>query len=169
MTSPTRQAPRRDNGPAGFLVRSAGCVGAAVLVGVLVAAGVLVWFFQAVQDSGRDREQDARAAVTAAAERLRARLQEADADGTLTDREITDVLRPRSPRSVARSATETTVVVQVAASGWARCYTYSATRTGVGTVTSRPLDSCPSASPVRWDDTVLSRGGARHPAEWRAR
>ncbi|MFC8344031.1 hypothetical protein [Streptomyces sp. NPDC057280] len=144
MTSPMRHAPRRDSGPAGFLARSAGCLGAAVLTCVLVAAGVLVWFFQAVQDSGRDRERDARAAVTAGAERLRVRLQQADADGTLTDQEIAAVLRPRSPRSVVRTATGTTVVVQVAASDWAQCYTYTAGRTG--TVTARPLDGCPSAS-----------------------
>ncbi|MCI3271701.1 hypothetical protein [Streptomyces cylindrosporus] len=146
MTSPTRQAPRRGSGPAGFLARSAGCLGAAVLLCVLVAAGLLVWFFQTVHDSGREREHDARADVTAAAERLRTRLQAADADGTLTDREITDVLHPRSPRSVARTATGTTVVIQVAASDWAQCYAYTATRTG--TVTSRPLGTCPSPSPV---------------------
>ncbi|MFI8533634.1 hypothetical protein ACIGMX_25745 [Streptomyces aquilus] len=144
MTSPTRQAPRRDSGPAGFLARSAGCLGMAVLVGLLVAAGALVWFFQAVQDSGRDRERDARAAVTADAERLRVRLQKADADGTLTDQEIAAVLRPRSPRSVARTAAGTTVVVQVAASDWAQCYSYTAGHTG--TVTSRPLAGCPAAS-----------------------
>jgi len=120
-----------------------GCLGAAVPVAVLVAAGVLVWFFQAVHDTGRDRERDARAAVTAAAERLRGRLQEADADGTLTDQEIAAVLRPRSLRSVARTPAGTTVVVQVAASDWAQCYTYTAGHTG--TVTARPLDDCPSA------------------------
>lgn len=139
MTSPTRYAPRR-------LSRSAGCLGATVLVGVLVAVGVLVWFFQAVQDSGRDRERDARAAVSAGAERLRARLQAADADGALTDREIVDVLRPRSARSVTRTAAGTTVVVRVAASDLARCYAYTAHHTG--TVTSRPLDGCPGTSNV---------------------
>ncbi|MFF5496972.1 hypothetical protein [Streptomyces aquilus] len=148
MTSPTRHAPHRDSGPARFLARSAGCLGAAVLVGVLVASGALVWFFQAVQDSGRDRERDARAAVGADAERLRVRLQEADADGTLTDQEIAAVLRPRSPRSVARTATGTTVVVQVAASDRAQCYTYAAGRTGA--VTGRPLGGCPAASPSPW-------------------
>ncbi|MER5516481.1 hypothetical protein [Streptomyces sp. NPDC002763] len=52
-----------------------------MLICVLLAAGVVVWNQPGRRGAGR---------VAAAAERLRTRLETADADGTLTDREITE-------------------------------------------------------------------------------
>lgn len=120
--------------------RLAGCLGALVLVCVLLAAGVVVWFFQSVRDDAQDRNRDAQAAVTAAAERLRTRLETADADGTLTDREITDALGRVRARSVDRADDRAVLVVQVAASSWAQCYSYTALPTG--TVKARALKEC---------------------------
>ncbi|MFE2416916.1 hypothetical protein [Streptomyces hokutonensis] len=126
-------APRRGSRPAG-------CLGALVLICVLLAAGVVVWFFQSVQDNEQDRDRAARAAVAAAAEQLRTRLETADADGTLTDREITKALGRVRARSVDRGDDRAVLVVQVAASSWAQCYSYTALSTG--TVKARALDEC---------------------------
>jgi len=81
-----------------------------------------------VQDTGHDRERDSRAEVVAAADRLRARLRQADADGTLTDRELTAALPSHSVRSLDRNPSRTVVVVQVAAADWAQCYAQSPRR-----------------------------------------
>ena len=133
MAQVTAVEPRRGSRPAG-------CRGAHVLVCVLLAAGVVVWFFQSVRDDAQDQNREARAAVTAAAERLRTRLETADADGTLTDREITEALGRVRARSVDRADDRAVLVVQVAASSWAQCYSYTALRTG--TVSARPLKEC---------------------------
>ncbi|MEV8031731.1 hypothetical protein [Streptomyces sp. NPDC086182] len=140
------RARRRDSGRAGLLAQAAGCLGVVVLAGILSAAGLLIWFFQSIHDSGRDQDREARAAVAAAAERLGKRFTEADADGILTDQEIADALKQHDPWSLDRNATRTVVVVQVAAGGWAQCYAYTATR--AGSVTSLQLQSCPALSPA---------------------
>ncbi|MHC3469515.1 hypothetical protein ACYF6T_12440 [Streptomyces sp. 7R007] len=130
MAEVTPVEPRRGN-------RVAGCLGALALLCVLLAAGVVVWFFQSVQDNQQDQDRAARAAVSAAAERLRTRLQSADADGTLTDREIAEALGRVRLRSVDRDGHRAVLVAQVAASSWAECYAYTALANG--TVEDRPL------------------------------
>ncbi|MFE9606148.1 hypothetical protein [Streptomyces hokutonensis] len=64
-------------------------LGALILICVLLAAGVVVWFFQSVQDNEQDRA---------------------------------------------------VLVVQVAASSWAQCYSY--TELSTGTVQARALEEC---------------------------
>lgn len=75
-----------------------------------------------------------------AAERLRTRLETADADGTLTDREITEALGHVRAHSVDRGEDRAVLVVQVAASSWAQCYSY--TELSTGTVQARALEEC---------------------------
>ncbi|MFJ9897497.1 hypothetical protein ACIQPR_29630 [Streptomyces sp. NPDC091280] len=136
MAQVTSVQPRRGGRPVGCL----GALALICLVCVLLAAGVVVWFFQSVRDNQRDQDRAARGAVVAAAERLRTRLENADADGTLTDREITQALGQVRARSVDRGGDRAVLVVQIAASSWAQCYSYTALPTGA--VTARPLKEC---------------------------
>jgi hypothetical protein len=114
----------------------------AVTVFVLLAGVLVTWFFFSWHHTAQSRDHDSQAALAASADRLRSRLADADADGTLTDREITEALEHRSPRSLVRDEGRTVLVVQVAGYDWSRCYSYTALPTG--RVTSEPLATCPS-------------------------
>jgi hypothetical protein len=118
----------------------------AVTVFVLLAGALVTWFFYSWHRTAQSSDRDAQAALAASAERLRARLEEADGDGALTDREIGEALEHRAPRSLARDEGRTVLVVQVAGSDRAACYSYTALPTG--RVTSEPAATCPSPSPL---------------------
>ncbi|MES4908198.1 MULTISPECIES: hypothetical protein [unclassified Streptomyces] len=140
---PTAQ--QRNGRPARLLARTAGCVGAAVLVCFLIAASLVVWFFSHMQDVQRSRDRDAQAAVIAGAEQLRIRLLDANSDGTLAGQEIDVALNHKpSIRSLRREKTRTILMVWIAESGWAQCYSYTALPTGA--VSSAPLKACPPSS-----------------------
>lgn len=142
--------PTHDHGgrPAGFPARLAGCIGTVtllcVVLGVLVAAGLLFWFFHQVTEDEHDRQRESRTAVADSAGQLRARLEKADSDGTLTTREIQETVGRRL-RSLDRSATRTVVVAQIAAGDWAQCYSYTARPSGA--VTATPLTGCRQGLP----------------------
>ncbi|WP_330284578.1 hypothetical protein [Streptomyces sp. NBC_00588] len=142
MTSDGQQPVGRSFGP---VARTAGCLLMAVTVFVLLAGALVTWFFFSWHLGAQSRDHDSQAVLADSAERLRVRLEDADADGALTDREIAEALEHRSPRSLARDEGRTVVVVQVAGYDQARCYSYTALPTG--TVTSEPLTTCPSQSP----------------------
>ncbi|WP_330340419.1 hypothetical protein [Streptomyces sp. NBC_00557] len=160
MTPVVRQHGSR---PAGILARSAGCLGVLVLAGVLSAVGVVAWFLVEVHHTRQTRSHDAKAAVAASAEHLRARLGDADSDGVLTDQEIDAALGHRHPRSLVRGPARTVLVVQIAASDWAQCYAYTALPSGA--VSSKPLEECPPApSSSRAPLTPRGPTAARAPA-----
>ncbi|NUP38585.1 MAG: hypothetical protein HOY76_16590 [Streptomyces sp.] len=140
------------------LARTASCLGIAVLACVLLAATLVIWFFGSWRHTAHSRDLGSRAAVTASAEQIRARLEHADADGVLTGQEITDALRHRPARSLVRTQDRTVLVVRVAASDQARCYAYIALPTG--SVGDRPLNSCPTAT-TSAPDQDPSRTSAR--------
>ncbi|MQY39837.1 hypothetical protein SRB17_78650 [Streptomyces sp. RB17] len=112
-----------------------------LLAGVLAAVALVAWFLVGLHHTGQTRSHDSKAAVAASAEHLRARLRDADSDGVLTDHEIDEALSHRRPRSLVRSAARTVLVVQIAASDWARCY--SCTALPSGAVSSTPFKECP--------------------------
>ncbi|MFE7168669.1 hypothetical protein [Streptomyces sp. NPDC057616] len=126
------------------LARTLSCLGISVLGCILLAAALVVWFFASWRHAARGRDFGSQAAVTVSADRLRGRLEDADADGVLTEQEIIDALQHRPARSLVREQDRTVLVVQVAASGWAQCYAYIALPTG--SVGQRPLKSCPTAT-----------------------
>lgn len=125
------------------IARTLSCLGITVLGCILLAAMVVLWFFSSWQHAAHSRDFGSQTAVTVSADRLRARLEHADADGVLTDQEIAGALQHRPARSLVHEQDRTVLVVQVAASGWARCYAYIALPTG--SVGERPLKSCPTA------------------------
>ncbi|WP_055549658.1 hypothetical protein [Streptomyces sp. NBRC 110028] len=140
---PTAQ--QRNGRPTGLLARAVGCVGAAVLVCVLLAAILVVWLFAHLHHVTRNRERNAHAAVVTTAEKLRMRLLDANSDGALTRHEIDMVLNHRpAVRSLRREKTRTVLVVEIGASDWVQCYSYTALPTGA--VSSAPLKVCPPSS-----------------------
>ncbi|MET9361598.1 hypothetical protein ABZX93_11830 [Streptomyces sp. NPDC006632] len=116
-----------------------------LLVCFLLAVGLLAWIFLTLHHVQAEHDRDGKNSVVSAAEQLRGALERADADGVLTDREVAQVLGDRPPLSLNREANRTDLVVQVATSGWAQCYTF--TVLGAAHVTSRPLDACPPSTP----------------------
>ncbi|MFI1337569.1 hypothetical protein ACH4U7_47280 [Streptomyces sp. NPDC020845] len=141
--NPTAQ--QRDGRPAGLLARAAGCVGAVVLVCFLIAAILVVLFFANLHHVTQRRDRDAHAGVVTTAERLRLRFLNANSDGTLTRHEIDMALDHRPAiRSLRQEKTRTVLVIEIGASDWVQCYSYTALPTGA--VSSAPLKACPHSS-----------------------